>query len=71
MVIECGLDSFMKNVVFWDVTPCRSCVNRRFGGKNRLYLKVEKSVNEEPARGFFYPEDGSDTFLRNVGSHKI
>jgi hypothetical protein len=24
-----------------------------------------------PARGFFYPEDGSDTFLRNVGSHKI
>jgi hypothetical protein len=20
---------------------------------------------------FFYPEDGSDTFLRNVGSHKI
>jgi hypothetical protein len=23
------------------------------------------------ARGFFYPEDGSDTFLRNVGSHKI
>jgi hypothetical protein len=22
----------MKNAVFWDVTPCRSCVNRRFGG---------------------------------------
>jgi hypothetical protein len=22
-------------------------------------------------RGFFYPEDGGDTFLRNVGSHKI
>jgi hypothetical protein len=21
------------------------------------------------ARGFFYPEDGGDTFLRNVGSH--
>jgi hypothetical protein len=21
--------------------------------------------------GFFYPEDGGDTFLRNVGSHKI
>jgi hypothetical protein len=20
---------------------------------------------------FFYPEDGGDTFLRNVGSHKI
>jgi hypothetical protein len=23
------------------------------------------------ARGFFYPEDGDGTFLRNVGLHKI
>jgi hypothetical protein len=23
----------MKNAVFWDVAPCRSCVNRSFGGK--------------------------------------
>jgi hypothetical protein len=23
------------------------------------------------ARGFFYPEDVGDTFLRNVGSHKM
>jgi hypothetical protein len=22
----------MKNSVFWDVTPCGSCKNRRFGG---------------------------------------
>jgi hypothetical protein len=22
----------MKNGVFWDVTPCGSCRNRRFGG---------------------------------------
>jgi hypothetical protein len=22
----------MKNVVFWDVTPCGSSKNRRFGG---------------------------------------
>jgi hypothetical protein len=22
----------MKNAVFWDVVPCRSCVKRRFGG---------------------------------------
>jgi hypothetical protein len=22
----------MKNGVFWDVTPCGSCTNRRFGG---------------------------------------
>jgi hypothetical protein len=25
----------MKNVVFWDVAPCTSCVNRRFGGTYR------------------------------------
>jgi hypothetical protein len=24
--------SFVKNSVFWDVTPCGSCKNRRFGG---------------------------------------
>jgi hypothetical protein len=38
---RCGLDSLigfevftvvtLKNTVFWDVTPCRFCVNRRFG----------------------------------------
>jgi hypothetical protein len=22
----------MKNAVFWDVAPCRSCMSRRFGG---------------------------------------
>jgi hypothetical protein len=22
----------MKDAVFWDVAPCSSCVNRRFGG---------------------------------------
>jgi hypothetical protein len=27
----------MKNVVFWDVTSCGSCTNRRFGGRYRLY----------------------------------
>jgi hypothetical protein len=44
---------------------------------------VEKSASEVPtffiftatrwllARGFFYHEDGSDTFLRNISSHKI
>jgi hypothetical protein len=28
----------MKNAIFfWDVAPCRSCVNRRFGGSYRLH----------------------------------
>jgi hypothetical protein len=26
----------MKNAVFWDVTPCGSCENRRFGGRGFL-----------------------------------
>jgi hypothetical protein len=29
----------MKKAVFWDVAPCRSCVNRRFGGTYRLHLQ--------------------------------
>jgi hypothetical protein len=32
----------MKNAVFWDVTPCRSCVNRRFGGTYRFHLQGRK-----------------------------
>jgi hypothetical protein len=27
----------MKNCVFWDVTPCGSCKNRRVGGTQRLH----------------------------------
>jgi hypothetical protein len=45
-------------------------------------FSVDKSASEEPtsaatcsrwflALEFFYPENGGDTFLRNVGSHKI
>jgi hypothetical protein len=32
----------MKNAVFWDVVPCRSCVNRRLGGMYRLHLQGRK-----------------------------
>jgi hypothetical protein len=32
----------MKNAVFWDVTPCGSCKNRRFGGTHRLHHQGEK-----------------------------
>jgi hypothetical protein len=32
----------MKNVVFWDVALCRSCVNRRFGGTYCLHLHGRK-----------------------------
>jgi hypothetical protein len=57
---DIGLEVFMavtmKNAVFWGVAPCRSYVNRRFRGTatySRWFL----------AHGFFYPEDGGDTFL--------
>jgi hypothetical protein len=65
----------MKNAVFWDVVSCRSCVNRRFGGTYRLHLQGRKICERETsvdaatcsrwflAHGFFYPEDGGDTFL--------
>jgi hypothetical protein len=58
----------MKNAVFWDVTLCRSCVSRHFGGTCSLQPPTQRWFL---ARGFFYPEDGGDTFLRNVCSHKI
>jgi hypothetical protein len=67
-----------------DVAPCRYCVNRRFGGKYRLHLQ-DRKIRERgtsvsscshlltlvPRLRIFYPEDGGDTFFRNVGLHKI
>jgi hypothetical protein len=37
-----------KNAVFWDVTLCGSCKNRRFGGVYRLNEQGEK--NQEASR---------------------
>jgi hypothetical protein len=34
---------FMKNGVFWDVTPCGSCKNRRFWGTWRLLHQGDKN----------------------------
>jgi hypothetical protein len=33
----------MKNGIFWDVAPCGSCKNRRFGGTQRLLHPGEKN----------------------------
>jgi hypothetical protein len=35
----------MKNVVFWDVVLCRSCVNRCFGGTYRLQLQLQSPAH--------------------------
>jgi hypothetical protein len=31
-----------ENAVFWDITPCGSCKNRRFGGTYRLIIRVTR-----------------------------
>jgi hypothetical protein len=75
----------MKNAVLWDVAPCESCKNRRFGGNlspsemtraRKCYTvanwqSVSNRLTLLQARCyFFYPEDEGDTFLRNVGFYK-
>jgi hypothetical protein len=47
----------MMIIIFWEMTPCGSYKNRRFGGSYRLLALL-------------HPEDGGDTILRNVGSYK-
>jgi hypothetical protein len=56
----------MKNAVFWDVVPCRYCVNRRFGGTYRFHfhgMRNPRVMNQREQ----VAADGGDTFLRNVG----
>jgi hypothetical protein len=67
----------MKNIIFWDMTPCSpSSFNRHFGGTYRLQLQGRRnkfSKNQKAKKWpacwtyFFDPEDGGDMFLRNVG----
>jgi hypothetical protein len=35
-------NQLLKNAVFWDVAPCRSCVNWHFGGTYCLHLQGRK-----------------------------
>jgi hypothetical protein len=53
----------MKNAIFCDVAPCRSCVNRRFGG---TYHLLHGRKIREPGTSM-----SRWLFLRNVGSYKI
>jgi hypothetical protein len=38
----------MKNCVFWDVTPCGTCNNRRFGGRTPGLLVTASVVPSSP-----------------------
>jgi hypothetical protein len=55
-----------KNGVFWDVTPCGSYKNRRFGGSWRLFHQGDKNPVDEHCE--LYIEDGVshyEQFLNN------
>jgi hypothetical protein len=39
----------MKNGVLWDVTPCDSCKNRRFGGTQRSVPQLLVTANGVPS----------------------
>jgi hypothetical protein len=41
----------MKKAVFWDVTPCRYFVNRRFGGTYSLHLQGIRNPRAMNQRG--------------------
>jgi hypothetical protein len=53
-----------KNVVFWDVAPCRSCVNRRFGGTYHLHLQGRK-IRERGTSMSRWPADWAQSTLPN------
>jgi hypothetical protein len=69
----------MKVAIFWDIAPCSLYMNRRFGGTYHLYLQGRKSAKQNNQRAqlpsyllswlIFNPEDGGDTFLRNVSTY--
>jgi hypothetical protein len=70
MRFEVFTEMTMKNAVLWDVAPCRYFINRRFGGTYRLHLQGRsnpRAINQLEQIDVDYPEDGGDTFLRNVG----
>jgi hypothetical protein len=72
----CGLYLVLKNSVLWDIMPCNPMkVSCCFGSS---IFKAETEPNKKRALSrrsrpdfllglFFYPEDGSDMFIRNVG----
>jgi hypothetical protein len=49
----------IKNAIFWGVMPCRSCLNRRFGGKYRLHLhgRIIRERGTGVGRWLQIPED--------------
>jgi hypothetical protein len=61
----------MKSSIFCDVTPRGSCKNRRFGCEYRLHHQGDKNRRATTVllADSCHPDDGGDTYLRNVGSY--
>jgi hypothetical protein len=59
----------LKIAVFWDVTPCGSCKNRRFEERITTIIRV-KEISELgiASAESLHPDDGSGTFLSNLCS---
>jgi hypothetical protein len=58
----------MKNVVFWDVALCRSCVDRRFGGTYSLHLQGSK-IREQSTS--MHPPANATASLSNFTTLKM
>jgi hypothetical protein len=57
----------MKNIIFWDMTPCSQLnVNRRFGGTYHLHLQGQRNKLSKKQQAGGKQNYGSDMFLRNV-----
>jgi hypothetical protein len=57
----------MKSTIFWDITPCRPLSQPTFRRKISIALIASCFHADFFLDLFFYPEDGGDMFLRNVG----
>jgi hypothetical protein len=63
----------MMIIIFWEMTPCGSYKNRRFGGSQSSYESVpiqELTTSLCNLLALVHPEVGGDMILRNVDSYK-
>jgi hypothetical protein len=67
----CSQFWFLKNTVFWVVTPCSSVKVRGFGGTYRFHLGVRRRSQtrnlQNRVGSLLDPEDESSLFLWNLG----
>jgi hypothetical protein len=56
----------MRHAVFWDVTPCCSCKNRRFKGTSVLFRATRRNISEEGILQML-KFSANDTVLLNNG----